>query len=339
MESSHKRGKDDEAVIEGVLQCTNPLCQCEYPIIDGIPFLLPNIRSFIAANAGYILSRNDLSSTVRSLLGDCCSVDSEFNLNRHYLSSYGWCHYGDLNPENADPEAGSTFHASQILESHFNELRSTHKFESKTEGVIIDLGCSVGRNSFELAKSSNQMTLGVDVNVAMLRMARSILDEGNVKYPLRRGGVVYTDVQFDAEFENSEQVDFWACDATCLPFESDSFERCHCLNTLDSVSSPYELIQSVSRILSVNGVATIACPYDWSSSVTGIEAWIGGHSQRANHEGKSDEVMRRLFSPPYEIFPSLRLVSEKDDIPWVVRLHDRSKNALLPARISHIKSR
>ncbi len=319
------KGRENESIIEGIVRCTNLLCQCEYPIIDGIPFLLPNVRETLAANIGYIHARSDLSAATLSLLGDCCAPDAEFNVNRQYLSSYGWCHYGDLNPENNDPNAGSTLQAFLVMEEQLNRFLSDNSIKPDDDGVAIDLGCSVGRNSFEIASRTNRLTLGVDLNFSMLRMATQILRKGSVQYPQRKGGVVYDDIEFHVDFERADLVDFWACDATRLPFADETFSRCNCMNTLDSVTSPYALLQSIARILSVNGLATLACPYDWSSSVTAIESWIGGHSQRADHKGQSDEIMRQLLTSPDQGFPSIRLVTEKDNIPWVVRIHDRSQ--------------
>lgn len=325
VEVADSKGHENESIIEGVIRCSNLLCQCEYPIIDGIPFLLPNVRETLAASIGYIQARSDLCATTQSLLSDCCAPDSEFNVNRQYLSSYGWCHYGDLNPKNSDSNAGSTFQAFQVMDDCLNSCRPNNSICSDGGEVAIDLGCSVGRNSFAIASKTNKLTLGVDLNFSMLKMATRILRAGKVEYPLRRGGVVYDDIEFHVDFEHSDLVDFWACDATQLPFADDIFGRCNCMNTLDSVASPFALLQSIARVLSEDGQATLACPYDWSSSATAIESWIGGHSQRADHRGMSDAVIRNLLTSPNQGLSSLRLVSEQDNIPWVVRIHDRSQ--------------
>lgn len=75
VEVADSKGHENESIIEGVIRCSNLLCQCEYPIIDGIPFLLPNVRETLAASIGYIQARSDLCATTQSLLSDCCAPD------------------------------------------------------------------------------------------------------------------------------------------------------------------------------------------------------------------------------------------------------------------------
>jgi SAM-dependent methyltransferase/uncharacterized protein YbaR (Trm112 family) len=312
---SHVVRKVRDDILEGLLRCSNSACQYEYPVIDGIPFLLSNLPEFLAANAEVIRSRTDLSALTNSVLGDCCGPDSAFNITRQHLSSYGWCHYGDLDPQNSDADAGSTVGALRLMGAGTAPI----------EGPTIDLGCSVGRASFELAETSGQLTLGVDLNVAMLRMASDVLRHGRVCYPLRRVGVVYDERDFETSFEHPDKVDFWACDATMLPFADGTFSRCVSLNSLDSVPSPVGLLQSMGRITATGGTAQVACPYDWSSSVTAIQGWIGGHSQRAEHLGRSEQVLRQLLNEPSELSRQWQIISEQDDLPWIVRLHDRSK--------------
>lgn len=314
LEVSHVVRQHNADIIEGVLCCSNPACRYEYPVIDGIPFLLPSLPEFLAANYEILSARSDLSTVINSVLGDCCGPDSGFNITRQHLSSYGWCHYADLEPENTDAGAGSTAQALRLMNADV----------PPASGPIIDLGCSVGRGCFELAESSRQLTLGVDLNIAMLRMASDVLRSGHVRYPLRQVGVVYEEQDFEVHFNNAERVDFWACDATNLPFADRTFSRCVSLNSLDSVPSPVGLLQSMSNITAADGIAQVACPYDWSSAVTAIQGWVGGHSQRAEHGGISENVLRQILTEPSELSQQWRVLTEQDDIPWGVRLHHRS---------------
>ncbi|HEV7515427.1 MAG TPA: hypothetical protein VGR07_03935, partial [Thermoanaerobaculia bacterium] len=41
--------EEGEHVIEGVLRCADPGCLSEFPILDGIPLLLPNLRAYVAS--------------------------------------------------------------------------------------------------------------------------------------------------------------------------------------------------------------------------------------------------------------------------------------------------
>jgi SAM-dependent methyltransferase/uncharacterized protein YbaR (Trm112 family) len=314
---SHSIVQYDEDIIEGLLRCSNAACQFEYPIIDGIPFLIPNLRDFLSSNINEIRARTDLDNMTMSVLGDCCGGDSQFAVTRQQLASYAWGHYGDLDPESVDSNAGST---ATVLKS-FGDLR-----QGLPGGPLADIGCSVGRATFELAARTERLTVGIDVNVGMLRLASSILRTGQVSYPRRHVGIVYGQRQFPSPFSRPDLVDFWACDAMSLPFVDGLFAGSVCLNTLDSVPSPVALLQSLARVSQPGSLVRMACPYDWSAAVTPIEGWIGGHSQRADHGGLSETILHGLLQEGTEgVSGRFAVEDEQRDVPWVVRLHDRSQ--------------
>jgi SAM-dependent methyltransferase/uncharacterized protein YbaR (Trm112 family) len=309
-----------ESIDEGLLVCTNRQCLCEYPVIDGIPIIVADLRAYISQNMIPILSRNDLTDTMESLLGDCLGPGSAFDAQRQQISTYGFDHYGDLDPE--EPEelnvlAGS---ATGLLRQGLLSLKD------EIHGPVIDIGCSVGRTSFELAECYDELTLGVDLNFSMLKTAASILDQGRVTYPKRRVGIAFDRKKFSATFEKANNVDFWVCDATALPFTKESFSLGVSLNVLDCVGSPYDHLKELARILKHKAGAIVTTPYDWTANATSVESWIGGHSQRSESRGASEIVLRSLLAGgghPNAI-EELELVSETSDMPWNLRLHDRS---------------
>lgn len=311
--------EQDDCVLEGTLHCSNSECLREYPIIDGIPLILAGLREFVAANVLPILSRTDLHSTTESILGDCLGPGSAWDAVRYQLSCYAWEHYGCHDPQEADtvPQPGATL---ALLN------RGLELCGPLPTGPILDVGCSVGGMSLALAERSRELVLGIDVNFAMLRVAQQVLRTGQLSYPRRRIGVVYDRREFPVPGGNPQQIDFWACDAMSLPFARSTFATATALNVLDCVSSPVEFLQSVAEVLSPVGRLLAATPYDWSAGSTPFESWLGGHSQRGPDAGAAEPLLRRLLTPgahPQSI-ASLKLLAEADNVPWTVRLHDRS---------------
>ena len=51
---SHVVRQENNDLLEGLLRCGDPDCQYEYPVIDGIPYLLTSLPEFLAANAEMI---------------------------------------------------------------------------------------------------------------------------------------------------------------------------------------------------------------------------------------------------------------------------------------------
>jgi SAM-dependent methyltransferase/uncharacterized protein YbaR (Trm112 family) len=310
--------EDDEAIQEGALRCTEPSCRFEFPIIDGIPVVVPDPATFLATNMFQVMARQDLSAELENMLGECAGPGSGVDAIRQQVGCYAWDHYGDLDPAAADTpgEQGSLLRAlAAALELP----------PAGIDGPVLDAGCSVGRGTFALAGRVGGPVLGVDLHIPMLRLAAAVLRDGEIRYDLRRLGMLYERRRYAVELEAAEQVDFWACDATALPFPRGSFSAFVGMNVMDCVASPLDLLRSAARVLRSGGDLLLASPYDWSGGATSPGAWIGGHSPRSDGAGRSESVLRALLTPGAHAVSvaGLELAGELDDVPWRVRLHDR----------------
>jgi len=308
----------EKTILEGILICPDEQCFSEYPITDGIPIIVADLRNYISQNILPIFSRNDLSDSLESLIGDCCGPSSAYDIRRQHLSAYTYAHYGDI-----DPKEDNRDNVGSILKVLKCGLEAFGNIE--ISAPIIDMGCSVGRTSFALAEASKNIVIGIDLNYDMLKIASRVLNDGMVRYPKRRVGMVYDRREFSAIFNGADRVDFWACDAMALPFTAESFGLAVSLNVTDCISSPYAHLQELARILKPGAKGIISTPYDWSSGATPVEAWFGGHSQRSANRGASESVLRALLQQQHpQAIQELCLISEIENVPWSVRLHDRS---------------
>lgn len=306
--------REEPGVIrEGTLVCSAPQCGVEYPILDGIPILHADVDEWISANQQDLLQRHDLTPELDGYIGDCLGPGSIFDRSRQFRSSYGYGHFRDLQPDAPPPSEPSVV---SLLDRGVERGLTIG-------GAALDIGCSVGRITFELARRGADLALGVDLNYAMLRMAAEIARTGVVRYPLRRLGLVYDQVEYPVEIAHVDHVDFWAADAALLPFPRDRFSTVTSLNVVDSVAGPHDHLSEIGRSLRPGGEALIAAPYDWNGSVTPVSAWLGGRAQRAFHQGRSEHALTALLTS--RMHPvGLELQDELADIPWEVRVHDRS---------------
>lgn len=292
------RAADDD-LLEGIIGCTNSDCLREYPVVDGIPILVANIRGWLAANPLQVLLRDDLSPILESLLGDVLGPGSQYDTLRQHTGIYAADHY-------------TTGGAAPRLVAHLLDLAGP----SAVDAPQLDLGCSVGGTTFTLAARHQRLTVGVDLNFAMLRIASRALREGRIAYPRRRVGVVYDRQELTLDLPHRDLVDFWCCDASALPFGDHTFSMAAALNLVDCVPSPATLLAELTRTLGRGGLALLSTPYDWTPSVTPYESWLGGHSQRGPHRGSAEEVLKAMLP--------LTVIAEEPSLPWRVRLHDRS---------------
>ena len=307
----------DDIVQEGLLHCGCEDCRLEYPIIDGVPIIVPDVRGYIASNINQIHRRGDLSDEIEGLLGDALGPGSDLDQTRQHLSIYCWGHYGDLDPEEQQNDAlGSVVHC----------LTRGLSLPIKPSAPALDLGCSVGRTTFEVAKQIDGLALGIDLNFAMLKTAQDVLQTGRLSYGRRRLGLVSDRREFSVQLPASELVDFWACDTLALPFSAGQFGTVLAMNLLDCVASPRDLLAVIRNMLKKGASSLIATPYDWSPNATPVEAWIGGHSQRGPDKGAAEPLLRSLLTPgahPQSV-KGLTITGEIDDVPWMTRLHERS---------------
>lgn len=311
--------QDNDIIVDGNLICSNTHCGIEYPIIDGIPVIVNNLRKYLNDIFYHLTLRDDLSALTESILGEAAGPGAAFNSIRHYLSTYAWDHYGDKAPADEFPnqqvKPGS---AVNCLNAGLSLL------DKQSQAPMLDIGCATGRSTFEVAEKFNGLTLGIDLNFSLLRTAQKVLQTGTITFPLKTVGIIYEHHRYEVELDNKQLVDFWACDALALPFVNKSFQFISALNVLDTVNSPIKFLNSINSALGGGGNALLATPYDWSPPVP-VQNWLGGHSQRGTEKGISEKLLRKLLTPDESehAIGELKLIGEIEHHPWHVRIHNR----------------
>jgi SAM-dependent methyltransferase/uncharacterized protein YbaR (Trm112 family) len=304
----------------GILHCSNSACCHEYPIIDGIPVIVPTLRALMAERGVELLLRDDLDPVLESLVGDTIGPGTWFDAMRQVVSTYAWDGWADLDPAEPQPNEGPHPGAARRCLARLQEMAGGAACTR-----VLELGCGVGRTAFDLAaRQQDALVLGIDVNLALLRVARGA-GGGMVSYPRRRIGLAYDRRRFPVSLAGTERVDFWACDAMALPFPPGSADLAAALNLLDCVSEPLRLLAGLAEVVRPGGRILLACPYDWSTRATPVETWIGGHSQRGAYAGEAEPFLRALLQEGVhaQSITGLTLLEEDLAWPWQTRLHER----------------
>ncbi len=308
-------GETGGHILWGILGCA--VCGMEYPIVDGVPFLVPDLRAHIGSALHLLLARDGLPAPIEALLGDAAGPGSMLDSVRQSVSSYAWDHYGDRDPDEP-PGPAKPGAVLRCLEAGLSHL------PRKSAARVIDLGCGPGRTSFALAERTGGLVLGIDLHVPLIRFAARVLRNGQVDYPRRRIGLVYDRHAFPVAFPDSARVDFWAADAAALPLPEGQTDLAVGLNLLDCLGAPAQGLTSIGRVLCDGASAILAMPYDWSGGTTPVENWVGGHSQRGPHGGAAEPLLRMLLEDGPGSASALSLVADVPDVPWHVRMHERS---------------
>jgi len=298
-----------EHVLHGTLTCSDPACWLEFPILDGVPVIVPDPRALVAGAHADVARRDDLPALAESLLDDIVGPGTPRLTARYHLSLYAGAHYADWSGEDAAGMPGLADAALDLM--------------GGGAAPALDLGCAVGRGTHLMAARLGAPVLGADLNLAMLRFAQALLIHGQARWPRRRVGLVHEEriARLPAEAEAAAaHVDFWAVDAMAVPFGDARFGAATVLNLIDCIAGPARMLGELARVLAPGAPAVLSSPYDWSEQAASVEQWLGGHSARGPMRGDSAAALRAALG-------SVGLVetASRDDLDWTLHLHDRAR--------------
>jgi SAM-dependent methyltransferase/uncharacterized protein YbaR (Trm112 family) len=311
----------NEDIDSGILSCR--ACGAEYPILDGLPIIVPDVRRYVQDNLFYLLARTDLPAAVESLIGDAAGPGSGLESIRQHVSSYVWDHWADRDPAGSGPVPDGAAPGAIVRTLAAGlDMAGT----AVPDGPILDIGCAAGRTVAELAERTGRMVLGIDISIPLARCGHNAVTGDRVGYGLRRSGLVYERRSYPAGIapEARRRADIWICDALTLPFRDGAFGLATALNVVDCMTDPRAGLIEINRVLAPDAPAILSVPFDWSGQVTPPEAWLGGHSQRAAHGGDPVAIFDMLLTDGPLAAGGLRRTMPAQEMSWHVRLHDRS---------------
>lgn len=315
----------DDNVRSGVLRCTAADCGQRFPIIDGAPVLVPDVASWLSSNLHLVLQGDIDCAEAEAVVGAAVGPEAAFNISRQQQASYAHDHYGDLFDETGDgAPPGSIRRCQQIALERLNGKSGENTSAASQPGVqpvlqpALDVGCAVGRTTFDLAASGTRLALGIDLNWPLLRIARQIIDHGLLQYPHRRIGNRYDRLCRKVAFPADANVDFWIADALSMPFRSDTFGLALGLNVIDCVPDPARLIVEMSRVVGPGGGVGLATPFDWAPHATPYAAWIDDAPALDGLVTALGPVAAAMGGKP------LSPTAPGVDLAWSLRLHDRA---------------
>jgi putative 4-mercaptohistidine N1-methyltranferase len=178
----------------------------------------------------------------------------------------------------------------------------------------LDLGCAVGRSTFELARTVPEV-VGIDLSQRFISAAMEIQRTGRIRFHRHEEGSIYTTVlrQLDPTIDRS-RCRFEVGDALQLRSDLGTFDFILAANLIDRVNSPRELLGSLRRLLNPGGHLLIASPYTWLSEFTPPEEWLGARESWSN--------TTTLQAIQEQLGNEFELISSKE-LPFLIREHVR----------------
>jgi len=179
----------------------------------------------------------------------------------------------------------------------------------------LDLGCAVGRATFELAKNFDFVN-GLDFSARFIRIAFQLQEKGVTRYALVEEGdiVSYHEKQLtDFGLEHvKDRIEFFQADATNLKPQFSHYDLILAANLIDRLYDPKKFLTTIHERLNKWGVLVLASPYTWLEEFTNKENWVGG-IRKDGEPYTTLEGLRDLLGAHF------RMIDDPRDIEFVIR--------------------
>ena len=261
--------------------------------------------------------------------GNEATRDARYAFRRHFFQHAGFRYVEAEQPlETVEAMYESDTAVSQYCEAHYGEpvfgvenfpaacARICLEFmQGKAKGRALDLGCSVGRASFELAKDFSLVS-GLDFSARFIRIAYQGQEKGVIRYQLpEEGEIVSYHERRLADLglaETAGRVEFFQADALNLKARFSNYDLILAANLIDRLSDPAKFLAGVHERLNEGGILVLTSPYTWLSEFTAREKWIGGFR-------KDGEPFTSLDGLQAILQGHFTMIAEPRDLQFVIR--------------------
>jgi putative 4-mercaptohistidine N1-methyltranferase len=193
------------------------------------------------------------------------------------LQTYLLFHYGE-----AEEQLPWAFGPKNAL---FYPVRCVHDFVPKLGRLrrALDLGCAVGRSSFELARFADEV-IGIDLSQTFIEAAKDIQRQGRVTIKRIVEGQRHHLLTRQISHEiDRQKCSFEVGDALDLRSDLGQFDFVLAANLLDRVSDPRKLLETAASLTKPFGHFLLCSPYSWLPEFTPSDRWLGAQqTERAD---------------------------------------------------------
>ncbi|MFU8892775.1 MAG: methyltransferase domain-containing protein [Luteolibacter sp.] len=195
-------------------------------------------------------------------------IDNPYETQR-LLAEYLLFHYGT--PEEILPPHQ---HWPAGMESALGfPARTAARFSSGRVNRALDVGCAVGRSTFEMARRCDHV-LGVDFSQSFIHVADTLKDGGEIPYARLEEAMLTTPLVARAPaFPGAGEVTFATGDAMDLPAELGQFDRVHAANLICRLPEPLRFLRRLPDLVKSGGELVLATPCTWLAEFTPPDQW------------------------------------------------------------------
>lgn len=266
--------------------------------------------------------------------GNYAIKDSRYAFRRHFFQHAGFRYIesdSELAPMSNPYETDEQ--VSQYLEFHYgDEYFDVPNFAKTcaelsinaaqalgiagTGGRALDLGCAVGRSSFELAKYFEQV-VGLDFSARFIACAVELQEKSIKRYIIKDEGELVSyretnlsELGLDAI---SERCQFMQADACNLNKKFTDYDLIFAGNLIDRLYSPKKFLSMIHERMNPGGLLILTSPYTWLEEFTERNEWLGGFKDNVGESYTTLDGLKDVLGAHFE------LVDEPRDVPFLIR--------------------
>lgn len=197
------------------------------------------------------------------------------------------------------------------------DLAKKPHLANKTKLRALDVGCAVGRSSFELTRQFHEV-VGLDFSQAFIDACNELKSNLKMEYNIRVEGDITQQAvaQVDESLDRS-RVRFVQGDAcNLLSYDlGGKFDIILAANLLCRLPFPRLFLNSVSSLLNEGGYLVMPSPYTWLEAFTAKEEWIGARYDPVTKKPiRSFEVLKQILEES-----GLFVLVENRNMPFFIR--------------------
>ncbi len=222
------------------------------------------------------------------------------------LQQYLIFHYGSAEQQFPYPFGGAdalNFPKRCVTEGvDFSKLSDTPR--------AFDLGCAVGRSSFELARSCSEV-IGLDYSQSFIDAANRFKEEGTQAAVRLDEGSSTTELELNIdEAIDRSRTHFEQGDAQYIRDDIGTFDLVIACNLICRLPEPMLLLNRLADLIRPGGQLFITTPFTWLEEYTPSKNWLGDGAQ------DSFAGLKSALEPAFQL-------DQKWDMPFLIREHAR----------------
>ena len=142
--------------------------------------------------------------------------------------------------------------------------------------LALDLGCAVGRSSFEMARDFKKV-IGIDYSYEFIKSANKLKKFQEVTFQRKDSGDQITELVAKITPEiDCNRLHFEQGDACNLTKDLQDFDAVLMSNLLCRLQNPRSCLEHVKNIIKPNGILLMTTPFSWLTEYTPKSNWLNG---------------------------------------------------------------